>query len=158
MATIEQLAQQNVLRKHEADLEHWEMPDRCIYLTEVFECWFDAVLKPHPKFRDRNVSPWDQVEQLFYEFVSGKPMAYDVHLKKLEPLTQFIWEFKMPDVRVFGWFAKKGHFVATFGEFKNNLATRKLYKPFIDHAIWIRDQLPLDPPKHIVQTRMIDVL
>ena len=164
MATLEQLVEQGVLRKHEADLEAWEMPERHLYLSDAFRL-AASFLYIAPKKRGRNVSPGDQVEQLFYDYVVGNPMTYSVHFRKLEPLTQHLWEFKTQDVRVFGWFARQRHFVATFGELKDNLSREKqkvstnvLYKPYIDHAKLTRDNLQLDAPKMITGLSYADVL
>jgi hypothetical protein len=164
MATLEQLVEQGILRKHEADLESWEMPERHVYVTETFD-FAASFVAVAPKVRGRNLSAGEQVEQLLYEYVLGRPMTYSVHYRKLDPLSQHVWEFKTPDIRVFGWFARRRHFIATFAEFKDNLSKEKqkkstntLYRPYIDHAITTRGQIPLDEPKLITGLSYADVL
>jgi hypothetical protein len=91
-------------------------------------------------------------------FRVGSPMAYDVHYKKLEPLTKHVWEFKMPDVRLFGWFAKKVVVVVVCGTLKENVKRFGDYAPFIDRVVAFRDALDLDPPKAITGVHHNEVL
>ena len=147
MATLEYLEGEGVLIRHQPDLDHGEMPERFVSYPPDFEQWLETVLKTVPKLRDRNLFPYDQVEQAFYEFAIGRPMAYDVHYKKLDPLLQHIWEFKTEDVRIFGWFPRKRHFLAIGGELKKNLLKKSLYAPHVENVRLFRLNLDLDEPK-----------
>lgn len=165
MATLEELIKQGLLREHTPDMEQWEMPERHLYLTTEFGVWRETVLEPAARLRGRNLVPYEQVEQLFYEYVLGKPMAYSVGYRKLDPHGQHIWELKTEDMRVFGWFVKKKYFVATSGEFKDKLSrekqkvsTNKLYKPFIEGVWNFREALDLDQPKFISGIAYHDIL
>ena len=93
------------------DLDNHELPQRLAYFAPEFDEWLETNLRPLDAIRGRQLTPFEQAEQLLYEFTVGSPMAYDVDYKKLEPLTKHVWEFKMPDVRLFGWFAKRAAFV-----------------------------------------------
>lgn len=165
MATLEQLEIAGVLIRHHPSLERWEMPERCMRYSIDFGNWSDGILKPAVRVRGRNLSPYEQVEQIFHDFVIGRPMTYGVHHRKLEPLGQHIWELKTPDVRVFGWFARRGHFVAMDGEFKDNLSSSKqkkstaqLYNPHIQRVLDFRNALALDEPKLITGLNHNDIL
>jgi hypothetical protein len=158
MATLEQLEAGGQLCRYVADLEHWEMPNRCITHAPDFGVWFATALKTEATKRGRNTSPYEQVEQLFYEFIVGQPMAYSVNYRKLEPISRNVWELKTVDVRVFGWLTRKCHFLAVCGEFKDNLKAAKLYKPYIDAVCVFRDRLDLDEPKSICGVTANDVL
>lgn len=153
-----------LLREHFPDLERWEMPERHMYCTPEFDNCISAIA-PAPRVRGRNLTPHDQVEQLIYEYIVGLPMAYGVGYRKLEPLGQHIFEFRPLDVRIFGWFAEKRHFIATAAELKDKLDSKKqkkstnaLYKPFVDGAVSVRNALPLDAPKCITGIRYADIL
>jgi hypothetical protein len=106
-------------------------------------------LEAAPKRRARNLSPFEQVGQIFYDFARGRPMAYTVDYKKLEPHVDHVWEFKTPDMRIFGWFARKGHFIASCGGFKENLTSRKFYLPYIEATLNFCNSLDLNEPKKI---------
>lgn len=157
MATLEQLETGGHLHRYDADLETWEMPERHMFHAPDFGLWFENVLKPAPCKRGRNVSPYEQVEQIFYDFVVGHPMAYSVDYRKLDPITQHIWEFKTQDVRVFGWLCRRRHFVAVCGDFKDNLVRAKQYKPYIEQVSAFRQALDLDEPKAIHGVKYHDI-
>ena len=50
----------------------------------------EATLKLASRDRGRDLWPWEQVEQLLFDFVVGRPLSYDTQRKKLDPLTQHI--------------------------------------------------------------------
>lgn len=132
MATLEQLEAGGHLIRYEADLEHWEMPNRYITHAPQFGTWFESVLKTECAKRGRNLSPYEQVELLFYDFIVGRPMAYSVNYRKLEPHPRNVWELKTVDVRVFGWLTRRCHFLAVCGDLKDNLKSAKLYAPHVN--------------------------
>jgi hypothetical protein len=158
MATLEQLESGGILHRYDADLSHFEMPERCITHTPDFWTWFETVLKQRPKKRGRDLSPYEQVEQIFYDFIIGRPMAYSVDYRKLEPIPQNTWELKTLDVRVFGWLTRKRHFLAVCGDLKDNLTSAKLYKPHIKAVTDFRTALNLDDPKAVTGVSANDVL
>lgn len=158
MATLEHLIAAGVLIAHEADLEQHEFPERCVSYTPDLDVWLDGDLKAVPKKRGRNETPSEQVEQLFYEFIVGEPMAYDVDIKKLDPLGWHVWEFKTPDVRIIGWIVRKRHFIGVCGELKDNIPHAKNYKPYIAKVVDYRNGLDLDAPKQIEGVALRDVL
>lgn len=143
--------------RYEPPLEVGEFPERRVYVSEDFEDWVCDVL-PNVS-RDRGgLAPHEQVDELLNEFVLGRPLAYEVGRKVLDPVTNYVWELKTADVRVFGWFPKKGTFVAVCGELKKHLTKRIDYDPHIKSVVGFRDNLDLDPPKYITGVRANEVL
>lgn len=125
----------------------WSNPCRYIYAAPGFASWFQDVLPTLPTNRGRNLSPPEQVNEGFYEFVVGHEMIYGEDCRKLEPVGEHVWELKTTDVRVFGWFPRRSTFVAVAGAMKKNLKKFKNYQPFIASVVTFRDALPLDDPK-----------
>jgi hypothetical protein len=165
MATIEELEHNQTWLRHKPDLEDWELQERCLLLSKCWQTWQTNKLKPASRIRGRDLSPFEQVEQLFYEYVVGKPLVYGVHRRKLEPVGLHIWELKTEDVRIFGWFIMQRHFVAVCGEFKAKLSkevlnksTNKLYQPYIENVRDYRSNIPLDEPKLTTAVAYNDVL
>jgi hypothetical protein len=158
MATLEQLEIGGQLHRYDAELEQWEMPERCITHTPDFGLWLENALKPVPCKRGRNLSPYEQVEQVFYDFIVGRPMAYSVNYRKLEPHYQHIWELKTLDVRIFGWLPRNRHFLAVCGDLKDNLTSGKLYKPHVKTVSDFRSSLDLNDPKSVHGVVANDVL
>ena len=95
------------------------------------------------------MTPHEQVEQIFFDFVIGRPLAYGVHYRKLDPLAAHTWELKTEDMRLFGWFAHKAHFVAVCGAPKKAIRKFKDYAPFIRCVVQFRTTLDLDEPKAV---------
>jgi hypothetical protein len=158
MATLSQLTKDGKLFKHVADLEPQELPERFIYFAPAFERWLCDILPTLPRDRGRDLSPLEQVEALFYDFVVKRPMVYGQTYRKLEPLTAHVWELKSEDIRVFGWFARRATFVAVVGQMKKHIKPRKLYDPFIDATRVFREALDLDPPKELTGVIYHDIL
>ena len=156
MATILHLADIGKLDCHTADLEDWEFPERYVYFAPGMSDWISG-LEGKLRVPGRNLTPKEQVEQLLYDFVIGRPMAYDVDRKKLEPHGNHVWELKTPDVRLFGWYVVKKCMVIVCGELKRNLTKNPAYKPFINQVVAFREGLDLDPPKFITGVTAHDV-
>jgi len=102
--------------------------------------------------------PYEQVDQILYDFVIGRPLVYDVQRNKLDPLTQHVWELKTEDVRLIGWFPRRKHFVVVCGRMKREIPRAALYKPCINHTVWFRDSLGLDDPRPVMGVRYDDIL
>jgi hypothetical protein len=158
MATLEHLAATDKLLKHEPDLDDRDLPERIAFFAPEFDGWLETVLRPLDPLRGRQLSPFEQAEQIMYEFVIGRPMAYSVDYRKLDPLPAHVWELKTTDVRLFGWFAKKAIFVLVCGELKAHLKKRREYTPFVERVVVFRRRLDLDEPKAITGVRHHEVL
>lgn len=158
MTTLAQLVDLGKLKKHEPELERDEFPDRHVYLSREVYAWMEATLRLAPRDRGRDLLPYEQVDQLLFDFVIGRPLVYDVQRKKLEPITQHVWELKTEDVRLIGWFPRRKSFVIVCGRMKRELPNAKLYAPCIRHVVWFRDSLGLDEPRSVTGVRYNDVL
>jgi len=149
MATLEHLIATGKLKKHEPDLEDAELPERVVCFTPELDTWLYDVLRIASRDRGRDLTPFEQTEQIFYDFVIGRPMAYSIHIRQLDPLRQHVWELKTTDVRILGWFPKKAHFVAVCGALKKVIPRAKHYAPLINSVVDFRATLDLDEPKSI---------
>jgi hypothetical protein len=158
MATLEHLAATNKLLKHEPDLDDHELPERIAYFAPDFDEWLEAGLWSLDAKRGRDLTPFEQVEQILYEFVIGHPMAYSVDYRKLEPLRVHVWELKTPDVRLFGWFPRKATIVLVCGTLKENVNKFKAYTPFVEAVAAFRNAIDLDEPKSVTGVRQNEVL
>jgi hypothetical protein len=158
MPVLEYLVHQGLLLRYDAELEPDDSPQCVIYVTPDFDQWLTTTLPALPKDRGRNLTPWEQVDALFYDFVIGRPMAYDVERKRLEPQADNVWELKSEDMRIMGWFPLKGVFVAVLGEMRKNLKPFSAYAPFIAQVVAFRNGLALDEPKTTSGVSAHDVL
>jgi hypothetical protein len=122
------------------------------------DAWAGATLRTAPRGRAKNLSPFQQVEQLLFDFVIGRPLVYDAQRKKLNPVNKHVWELKTHDVRLIGWFPRKRCFVIVCGRLKSEIPHARLYTPCVSLVNWFRDQLDLDEPKAIMGVRYGDIL
>jgi hypothetical protein len=139
-------------------MERDEFPERYVYFAPEVDTWLRATLRRAVKDRSNNLSPYEQAEQLLYDFAIGRPMAYSVHYRKLDPIVQHIWELKTEDVRLIGWFPQKRHFVVVCGRLKREIPRAKLYGPCVECSIWFRSNLDLEEPKAITGVSHRDIL
>lgn len=158
MSTLDQLVQLGKLLKLEPEMERNEFPERHVYTSPEANAWMETTLAAARRDRGRDLWPLEQVEQLFYDFVIGRPLVYDQQRKKLDPIGQHVWELKTEDVRLIGWFPKKKNFVVVCGQMKRDLRNRKLYTPCILHTVWFRQNLDIDEPKSITGVHHDDIL
>lgn len=158
MATLAYLTAAGTLVRHDADLEADELPVRFVYLAPEVAVWIATALRIATRDRSRNLTPYEQVEQLLYEFAVGRPMTYHYHFHTLDPIGYFVWELRTTDVRLIGWFPRKATFVVTSGCLKSELQQRRSYTPHVQKAVAFRNALDLDPPKAITGVSHHDVL
>jgi hypothetical protein len=158
MTTLTHLVAEGKLIKHVPLLDRDQMPKRFAYFAPEVVHWLRRTLSTSRSDRGRVLSPIEEVEVLLRDFAAGRPMAYSLDYRKLDPLTQHIWELKSIDVRLIGWFPRQATFVAVCGRLKKDIPRARLYGPCIQHAVWFRDNLDLDLPKFISGVNHNDVL
>ena len=158
MATVAELASMGVLIRHEGDLEAGEMPHRFVYYPASFEEWVLTVVSAQTRDRSRDLTPFEQVEQMLHDFIVKRPLRYGQDDRKLDPLNRHVWELKSEDIRLVGWFPARATFVAVCGGMRKDLKPFRAYTPLIDKACSFRDVLDLDPPKMLIGNTHADVL
>ncbi|MEI9915764.1 MAG: hypothetical protein WDN29_08090 [Methylovirgula sp.] len=96
-----------------------EQPERLLYGFPGFIEWLDDRLRAdEPSPLGADLSPVQQLDNLFYQFVSGRPLVFTRQFRYIKAEKEAVWEFKTPDLRVFGWFPKKDCFICVFGNFR----------------------------------------
>jgi hypothetical protein len=94
-------------------------------------------------------NPAEQLDALVYDFCSGKPLQVGTRFKSLVHLGDGIWELKTADLRLFGWFVRKDHFVVSDCDNTDRIKRVKLYRGYCEQAVRRREALNLDEPKYI---------
>ena len=160
MATLEKLVDDGLIEKLEVELEPKELPWRCLYGTPEFVEWLREIL---PNFDtaliEGEISPIEQVDDIFHEYIIGAEFNSDRRFKKLNYTPDyFVWEFKTLDIRIFGWVPRKDSFVCTFGDSKNNIELMRSYGRYIAQTAYIRNHLDLEEPKCLESKEYADVI
>lgn len=148
MATIQQLDSLGKLNRYEAFLPAGTLPCREIYFSQVMYEWHDKRLPEMKSYWGLEFKPDEQVLGLLVDYISGVDLSIGDDLKLLT-YESGVWEFKTPDVRIFGWFPKKDCFIAVCADDATFTKTHRLYHGYIGQAVDFREKLDLDCPKYI---------
>jgi hypothetical protein len=157
MATLEHLADTDQLIRHEPDLEDGEFAERYVYFAPDCDTTW-AALAEIDKLHGRNRTPHEQAEQLLYNFAIGRRLAYGSTYHPLDPYSLHVWGLKTPDIRLFGWFPKRRHFIIVCWELKGSIVNFSAYAPYIHQVVEFRNALDLDEPKAVTAVRQNEVL
>ena len=167
MATLSELVGSGELVAIEVELEY-RLPWRRLYGTPDFINWLADVLPGlESGIKGAALSPLEQVDALFYEFISGQPMVEDRRFKPLHYKPELhVWEMKTIDIRIFGWFAAMDRFICSFGVMKDELTglmppparRRHDASTYIARTSYVREKLNLDEPKCLTSREYANVL
>jgi len=70
------------------------------------------------------------LDDLFFSFISGRPLTFMKQFRPIRAEPNAVWEFKTPDLRIFGWFVVKDCFVAVFGDWADRVKDLDLYRGY----------------------------
>lgn len=150
MTTTQQLEAQGELVKIEVELDYDEEPQRLIYALPHVIYWMDNVLPGLET--DGYISganrPAEQLEALLYDMISGKTV-FEMPPHCMEPEGDGMWELRTHDLRLFGFFWRKGTFIITAADTKARCLQHGLYEGYRNEGQRHRDRLDLDPPKFV---------
>lgn len=141
---------------YETDIDVGEFEERWISFSPSGLKWFTTIL-PSEVARGKPLSPLEQVELIFHDYVIGQVMVYGEDRKRLVPDKLFTWEFRTPSVRVFGWLPRRRHFIVVNGQVRSKLKAYKDFEPYINEVASFRSMLNLDEPKYLEGIRANEI-
>jgi hypothetical protein len=108
------------------------LPLREFWLGGALVDWLDEELygamppkQQNGKWRG-SLHPYEQVEQALTTYSYDNAFKNTGQIVNIMPQHKGIFEFKTPDVRIFGWFLEKRCFVADRGAFKYALSSKTI--------------------------------
>ena len=108
-----------------------EQPLRLLYGTPNFITWLEERLAAEESSTiSDDLSPAEQLDQIFYNFVSGRPLVHSRQYRFIRAESHAVWELKTPDLRIFGWFMAKDCFAAVFGDWADKVKDFDLYRGY----------------------------
>lgn len=150
MATIIELVNDGQLVKLGGGLDEHEQPERLLYAFPQVVEWLDQTLPSlEAELGDGRQSPIEQIDELFYDFVSGADLAYYERSHSMIPVDLGVWELKTPDTRAFGWFLQRGTFIIAEIDTAFRCKQHGLYTGYRGSVVRLRDSLRLAEPKFI---------
>jgi hypothetical protein len=131
---------------------------RCILCSPKLTAWIQRDLPALQSALGVELSPIEQLFAIAQTFCSDEPLTYGDHFKPLHCRGQGAWELRTDDLRVFGWFPLKDHFVGVVANDATIIKQHGLYTGYIGEVVRFRDQLNLDEPKFIQSREARDVV
>lgn len=138
-----------VLEKLDPAFEDGTQELRCILCSPKLRNWIEQDLPGLVSPLGLEQSPLEQLFSLVEIFCSAEPLTYGDHIKPLHCRGQGVWELKTADLRIFGWFPRKNHFIAVVANGADFIKKHDLYTGYIGEVVRFRDKLNLDEPKFI---------
>jgi hypothetical protein len=130
-------------------LEANQQEFRCVYLSEKLKNWMANDLPKLKATWQTELTCEEQVSELLESFCAGEPLDSSTQFHALRPYENGVWELKTGDVRIFGWFPKKDHFVGVVAHDAYRVKLHDLYHGFVGEVVRYRDSLNLDAPKFV---------
>jgi len=131
---------------------------RCIVCSPRLKAWIEQDLPALGSALGLQLSPLEQFFAFVQTFCSDEPLTYGEQFKPLYCRGRGVWELRTPDLRVFGWFPLKDHFVGVVGNDATYIKQHNLYEGYIGEVVRFRDALDLDEPKFIPGEEAKDVV
>lgn len=146
------------LQKLDPGFEDGAQEYRCLFTSQRLKAWIENDLPGLPSALGLQLIPQEQLFALVQIFCSDEPLTYGNHFKPLHCRGQGVWELRTEDLRMFGWFPLKDHFVGVVANDATFIKEHDLYQGYIGEVVRFRGQLNLDEPKFIQGEEAKDVV
>ncbi|KAB1079388.1 hypothetical protein [Methylobacterium soli] len=144
MATVAKLREGGQIVSIEVELDRRDQPQRMLFGTPGFLEWLTELLgSPDPSPLGLELSPAEQLDALFADYISGAPLNHTRQFRILRPSRSSVWELKTPDLRIFGWFLQRDCFLAVFGAWADRVKDHDLYHGYLNEVARIRQAMGL---------------
>jgi hypothetical protein len=158
MSTLLSLANRGVIERLRIELEPHDQIMRRLYARKEAIDDLRNNIRGEPSDWHRELTPAEQVYDIFVQFVAGHRMDWPDDFHVLRRHEDGIWELRPTDVRIFGWFPERDAFLVTNVDMKNRVVSKGLYPHYCREAISFRDGLDLDAPKFLTGVEPRDVI
>lgn len=148
MPTIEELAKASAVVKFGGGLLRYEIPERAIYGTSEVITWIKGNINglETDGYIHGAATPKQQLASLLRAYVRGDSYEDFMLPKIMSPNSAWVWELRTHDLRLFGWFYRRGCFIVTDIDTKANCTDNALYNGYRDQCVAWRDACELTPP------------
>jgi hypothetical protein len=116
MPTIASLVASEAIVPLDIPVDTGEPPWRWLYGTKDFVRWLGQQQSddaPSPLGIEEGLV--EQLDNLFSIFVEGVALHHDRDFHVIDPSERGVWELKTVDLRIFGWFLQRNHFLCVHG-------------------------------------------
>ncbi len=145
MPTVADLVNSGAILKIEVALAPRDQPLRLLFGTPDFVQWLrDVLAGAQPPAHLGEATPAEQIDDLFYAYLSGRPLVFTRQFRVVRAEENAVWELKTPDIRIFGWFMARDCFVAVFGNWADTIKDHDLYRGYRIAIRRLRRELGID--------------
>jgi hypothetical protein len=122
-------------------------------------CWLQNTL---PNLESMGIgedeTPVEQLYGLLDLYLTGEQLNLGDNYKPMHPHGDGVWELRTTDVRIFGWFPIRDHFVAVIADSTERVHQYGLHSPYRREVVRFRNSLNLDEPKFVAGVTENDIL
>lgn len=158
MATLWELREQGKLFRLDPGLPDGELENRPVYLSPKLKDWMEKTLPGLESDWDAELTPAEELAQLFETFCGGTTLSFDKDFKPLFYRRDGAWELRTIDLRIFGWFPQKDHFLGVVANTAKFIHAHDLTNGYAGEVCDFRDGLNLDDPKFVPGRNPNDVV
>jgi hypothetical protein len=139
MPTVVELARRGVIEAYEPELRHRQQANRLLYGRQRVWEWIETNLPQAVSEYGSEISPIEQLDDLFNAYCAGESLVFDRQIKPLHHWGDGVWELKTRELRLFGWFCACDVFIACSIDFATRVKQHNLYAGYRDEAIRFRE-------------------
>lgn len=149
MATLLELEESGQIFRLDPHLDPDQQEYRLFYTSVTLKKWIEDDLPNLASDRNIEELPDQQFDSLVEVYASGGILTFEWMFKPLTHIGAGVWEFKTPDLRIFGWFHKKDCFVGAYAGEKWHIKQHNLYPGYASQTAHFCNTLALDQPKYV---------
>jgi hypothetical protein len=135
------------LFRYDPELDANQLELRVLYASPRFRTWFEEVLPSLGSTWRLELAPAEQFDAFMAVYASGETLVYQHQFYPLRHVSNSVWELKTADLRIFGWFHQKDHFVAVAADTSQRVKDHDLYHGYANDVVRFSQNLDLDEPK-----------
>ena len=158
MATVLELCEAGKLTKLDPCLDHRTMETRLWYVSPRLEAWLSNDLPKLGSSWNIEISPQEQLAVLVEEYAKGEFLSFQRSFHPIRHVGGGVWMMKTADLRIFGWFWKRDHFIGHCADLAERVKLIPLYHGYAGDVVRFREAIELDEPKFIAGVDPNDVI
>ncbi|MDZ4841998.1 MAG: hypothetical protein SH859_07635 [Hyphomicrobium aestuarii] len=158
MATLLESLERGEIAKIDAQLAPREQELRCAYASPKLQKWLSGQLPNLGSTWKIDQTPMEQLDAYLAVYASGAILTFGHSFNPIRHVAGGVWELKTADLRVFGWFPKKDHFIGHAANLAQAIKDGNLYNGYAGEVAYFRDRLDLNDPKFIPGDNPNDVI
>jgi hypothetical protein len=149
MATVVELDRQGKLFKLDPALDDDQQEFRVLYASPRLHKWLGEVLPTLGSTWKIELSPAEQLDAFMEIYAAGETLTFQRSFYPIAHISNYVWELKTADLRIFGWFTARDCFVGVVADTTDRVKLHNLYHGYAGDVVRFLNALDLDEPKFV---------